>query len=63
MIAAHDGLPVRDFRELLPPPESADQAVRAGRSDFYSGLAAEFEREGGAVSAPEIPEPALVAAE
>ncbi|MBW3616446.1 MAG: PBP1A family penicillin-binding protein [Proteobacteria bacterium] len=52
MIAAHEGLPVRDLRELTPLPEGQGDAVQAARSDFYSTLAAEFEGEAGAGSEP-----------
>ena len=45
MLTAHEGLPVRDFAGLGPPPESPRQRVVRERSDFYSGLASEFARE------------------
>ncbi|MDQ0463508.1 penicillin-binding protein 1A [Caulobacter ginsengisoli] len=42
MIAAHDGLPVRDFDWLLPDPVPEMQADP--RNGFYSDLAADFGR-------------------
>ena len=53
MIRAHQDLPVRDFREIAPLPETGPAVDRA---DFYAGLSAEFEREM-AEAAPEEAEP------
>jgi penicillin-binding protein 1A len=46
MRSAHQGLPVRDFPSLAPPPRPAPAAdVAEARTSFYSTLASEFEAE------------------
>lgn len=57
MVEAHKGLPVRDFRELLPAPEIEGETDLAMRSEFYSQLSAEFEREAGGPVEAEAPPP------
>ena len=54
MVEAHEGLPVRGFREPPPPLQGAEDALLAARSSFYDSLSAEFDREAVIAADPEV---------